>query len=142
MISFLRKMLSFVVLRCPVLSSKILPLQRIYPISFGFQASPDRAGMGTRPYDNRNRNFLDSPPKIFVFFVCFRFFSLFENLFSPKFSHKISPLKGKISPDVNISCFVLKCKRPPIIFSHILLGVFHNLPYLCQQISIHHQKTD
>jgi len=49
--------------------------------------------MGTRPYDNWNRDFLDSPTKFFVFFVCFRFFSLFENLFSPNFSHKNVPLK-------------------------------------------------
>jgi hypothetical protein len=35
-ISFLRKMLSFVVLRCPELSSKILPLQKFYPNFFQF----------------------------------------------------------------------------------------------------------
>jgi hypothetical protein len=84
MISFLRKMLSFVVLRCPVLSSKTLPLQRIYPISFGFQASPDRAGMGTRPYDNRHFKILDFLSKNFRFFRFFPFFSLSQNSISLK----------------------------------------------------------
>ena len=46
-----------------------------------FQASPDRAGMETRPYDNRHSDFLDFPPKFFVFFRFFSCFSLFVFVF-------------------------------------------------------------
>jgi hypothetical protein len=77
--------LSQVVLCCPVLSSKILPLQKFYPISFSFQASPDRAGMGTRPYDNRHFKNLVLLPKYLVFFVFFRSFRCPKNSISSKF---------------------------------------------------------
>jgi len=49
-----------------------------------FQASPDQAGMGTRPYDNPYFNFLDFSPKIFRFFRFFPFFSLSKNPISSK----------------------------------------------------------
>ena len=90
--------LSFVVLRCPMLSSKTLPLKNFIPISFSFQALPDRAGMGTRPYGNRHFIFLDFSPKNFRVFRPFSCFSLFlfvlfvvQNSISSKFPPQNSP---------------------------------------------------
>ena len=77
--------------------------QRRQPEWVRFQASPDRAGIETRPYDNRRFKILDFSPKIFcvfhvfscfsllqfsVFFASFRVFPMSKTLFCSNFSHK------------------------------------------------------